>query len=146
MALASDSFTRRKSAMCDLSPALTRQALLEAFAEEDTDGSGFVDREELAKVVQSIGVEMQNPTDDMEALFETMDIDANGRIDVTEFITNFEPAMKRGGSTPMGQMDLAAIMKQTFDAMLLDARDQRTAVNRSFMQAREECGEWYCKK
>ena len=132
--------------MCDLSPALTRQALLEAFAEEDADASGFIDREELAKVVQTIGVEMQNPTDDMEALFETMDIDANGRIDVAEFMSKFEPAIKRGGSTTMGQMDLATIMKQTFDAILVDARDQRTAVNRSFMQSREECGKWYCTK
>ncbi|KAJ1468370.1 hypothetical protein T484DRAFT_1984386 [Baffinella frigidus] len=45
-----------------------------------------------------------------------------------------------------GKMDLDCIMKETFDKMLVDARDQRTAVNRSFMQAGEDCRDWFCKK
>jgi len=141
LATAADSFTkthgsmtRTKSAVSDLTSDLARQALLDAFKEADTDASGFVDLEELKQVLQTLGVEMQNPAADMAALFEAMDIDGDGHIDVVEFISKFEPAIKRGGSTMMGRMDLEFVMKETFDEMLVEAREQRTAVNRSFMQ------------
>jgi len=136
---------RRKSSLSDLTEALTRTALRHAFEDADKDSSGFVCRQELMGVLETIGVEMQNPTDDMEALFEAMDIDGDGTIDVSEFISKFEPAIKRGGSTIMAKMDLATVMKETFDAMLGEERDQRTAVNRSFMQAREDCRAFFEK-
>ncbi|KAJ1478758.1 hypothetical protein T484DRAFT_1960368 [Baffinella frigidus] len=147
-ALASESFKliRRKSSLADLTPELTRKALLEAFAEADADHSGFVDRSELAGVLAKIGVQLQNPADDVEAIFEALDMDGDGTVDVAEFCAKFEPAIKRGGSSMMGKMDLDNIMKETFDKMLGNARDQRTAVNRSFMQAREDCQDWFAKK
>mmetsp|Transcript_42806 Transcript_42806/g.97358 ORF Transcript_42806/g.97358 Transcript_42806/m.97358 type:complete len:272 (+) Transcript_42806:166-981(+) len=146
-AFASDSFKliRRKSSVSDLSPELARRALMDAFAEADKDASGFIDRAELVGVIQKMGVHMQNPTDDIDALFEALDIDGDGSIDVVEFCTKFEPAIKRDHGV-MGKMDVDVVMKETFDKMLVDARDQRTAVNRSFMQAREDCQEWFCKK
>jgi hypothetical protein len=120
--------------MSDLTSDLARQALLDAFRDADKDGSGFVELGELTQVLSTIGVEMQNPADDMAALFEAMDINEDGQIDVAEFISKFEPAIKRGGSTMMGRMDLEFVMKETFDEMLVEAREQRTAVCRSFMQ------------
>ena len=147
-AFASDSFKmiRRKSSVSDLTPELTRRALMDAFAEADKDHSGFVDRDELTKVLQTIGVVMANPNEDIDALFEALDIDGDGTIDTLEFATKFEPAIRFKGLSLMGKMDLDVIMKETFDKMLVEARDQRTAVNRSFMQARDDCGEWFCKK
>ncbi|KAJ1469786.1 hypothetical protein T484DRAFT_1981513 [Baffinella frigidus] len=149
MAMAGDNFKiqRRKSSVCDLDSHATRRALMEAFAAADTNASGFVDREELTRVLTKIEVHMQNPAEDIDAIFEAFDVDGDGAINVAEFCAKFEPAIERNGCTMMGgKMDLDSIMKETFDKMLVDARDQRTAVNRSFMQAGEDCQEWFCKK
>ena len=74
-------------------------------------------------------------------------VDGDGKLDVGEFVAKFQPAINRKTLTlVMGKMDLDAIMRETFDKMLADARDQRTAVNRSFMQAREYCQEFFSKK
>jgi hypothetical protein len=141
MAMASESFKliRRKSSVSDLTPELTRKALMETFREVDEDGSGFVDKGELTRVLSTIGVHMDNPLEDVDAIFEAMDMDGDGTIDTQEFCSRFEPAIKRCGSQALGKMDLDSIMKETFDKMLEDARDQRAFVNRSFMQARDDC-------
>ena len=126
-AFASDSFKliRRKSSMSDLTPDLTRRALLGAFTEADADHSGFVSRTELTLVLANIGVELKNPADDIDELFATMDVDGDGTLDVVEFVAKFEPAIKRKSlSLVMGKMDLDAIMRETFDKMLADARRQ----------------------
>ncbi|KAJ1466915.1 hypothetical protein T484DRAFT_1860308 [Baffinella frigidus] len=149
MAMAEDNFKiqRRRSSECDLDSHATRRALMEAFAAADTNASGFVDREELTRVLTKTEVHMQNPAEDIDAIFEAFDVDGDGAINVVDVCAKFEPAIERNGCTMMGgKMDLDSIMKETFDKMLVDARDQRTAVNRSFMQAGEDCRDWFCKK
>ncbi|KAJ1469518.1 hypothetical protein T484DRAFT_2165165 [Baffinella frigidus] len=138
---------RRRSSECELTPQLTRRALMAVFAVADTNASGFVDREELTRVLTILEVRMHNPAEDIDALFEAFDVDGDGAISIVEFCTKFEPAIERSGCKMMGsKMDFDRIMKETFAKMLVDARDQRTAVDRSFMQAGDDCQEWFCKK
>jgi len=147
--MAADSFKlmrRKSSAVSDLSSDAMRIALIGVFTEADKDSSGSLDRPQLTGLLSSLGVQLLNPIEDIDAIFEAVDTDGDGNISTVEFCTKFEPAIKRLGSSMMGKMDLDIIMKETFDKMLVDARDQRTAVNRSFMQAREDCQEWFCKK
>ncbi|KAJ1467284.1 hypothetical protein T484DRAFT_3631608 [Baffinella frigidus] len=134
---------RPKSSECDPRQTLIRRALIEAFAEADTNASGFVDREELTSVLTNSGLHALPPPHDIDAIFEALDLDGDGAINVVEFCAKFEPAIERSGCTVMGgKMDLDCIMKETFDKMLAE----RTAVNHSSMQAGEDCREWFCNK
>ena len=125
---------RRASSVSEITPELTRRALMAVFSEVDKDGSGFVDREELTRVLSILEVDMPNPADDVDALFEAIDLDCSGSIDVFEFCSKFEPnfaaAIQRSGATDIARLNIDCIFKATFEAMLSNARAARAAVNR----------------
>lgn len=57
----------------------------EAFALFDKDGDGTIDSEELGVVMKSLG---QHPTEqELEDLIAEHDVDGNGIIDFSEFLT-----------------------------------------------------------
>jgi len=82
-------------------------------------------------VLLILEVDMQNPNDDVDALFEAIDLDCSGSIDVHEFCNKFEPnfaaAIQRSGATEIPQLNIDCIFKATFETLLSDARAQRAA-------------------
>lgn len=65
--------------------AQRRNRLRLAFNRKDTDGSGFLERNEISAALSSSGIIASRSTIDM--VFEYMDSDGNGRIDLEEFVS-----------------------------------------------------------
>jgi len=73
--------------------AQKRRRLKAAFDKKDKDGSGYLERGEIAAVLGSSGIICsKNALDD---LFATMDTNSDGRIDFEEFIAFCEDAERR---------------------------------------------------
>ena len=65
--------------------ALRRQRLRLAFDRRDIDGSGYLERREVAAALANSGVIAS--VDALEGIMEDMDTDGDGRIDFEEFVT-----------------------------------------------------------
>jgi len=65
--------------------ALRRQRLRLAFDRRDIDGSGYLERSEVAAALANSGVIAS--VDALEGIMEDMDTDGDGRIDFEEFVT-----------------------------------------------------------
>ena len=63
---------------------LTHEDAMDIFKEIDTDGSGFLDQQEIKEMASRLGQPLSD--DKLAALFRTMDKDKNGRIDMSEFV------------------------------------------------------------
>jgi len=64
--------------------AQRRNRLRLAFNRKDTDGSGFLERDEISVALSSSGIIASPST--IDTVFEFMDSDGNGRIDFEEFV------------------------------------------------------------
>lgn len=64
--------------------AQRRNRLRLAFNRKDTDGSGFLERDEISVALSSSGIIASPST--IDTVFELMDSDGNGRIDFEEFV------------------------------------------------------------
>lgn len=64
--------------------AYNRRLLKQSFDSFDVDGSGTVDKEEVAQAMAQQGVEMTS--EELDELFATVDDDGSGEIDFEEFI------------------------------------------------------------
>jgi len=63
---------------------LTHEDAMDVFRDIDTDGSGFLDQQEIKDMATRLGRPLSE--EQLKSLFDTMDKDRNGRIDVEEFI------------------------------------------------------------
>jgi len=70
-----------------------RLQINQAFQEADKDGSGHLSKQELLKVLESLNITLQNPIDDMDVIFDTLDANHSGHIDLDEWGACFEPAV-----------------------------------------------------
>jgi calmodulin len=61
------------------------QELREAFNQFDQDGSGAIDRQEFAELMESLDAGMSD--DELEIGFSEVDRDGNGTIEFGEFLT-----------------------------------------------------------
>jgi len=59
-------------------------ALRKSFTEFDTDGDGFISKEELSRVIGQIGKIVK--LEELDAMYEIVDKDGNGLLDFKEFI------------------------------------------------------------
>lgn len=67
----------------------TREDVLKAFREFDTDGNGFITKAELVNIFTVIG---QNMTiEDAEKIIAELDADKDGRINYAEFVNKMMP-------------------------------------------------------
>ena len=66
-----------------LEPPSSEKDLIAAFENFDTDGSGAIDKEELERGMQAMGVDPQ--PQNIQSLMEDADIDGSGEIDLDEF-------------------------------------------------------------
>jgi len=65
-----------------------KEILRDAFAQFDTDNSGFITPEDLGTLLKSLG---QNPTDEqMEELMKSLDPEGKGKIGVDQFLSMME--------------------------------------------------------
>lgn len=64
--------------------ALRRRRLTEAFKRADVDGSGFLEKSEIAASLASAGVLLQ--ADTVQQVMKRIDLDGDGRIDFEEFV------------------------------------------------------------
>lgn len=117
-----------------------REALKRAFESADIDRSGFVDKEELEKVIRvTLQVQLQDPINDMDIIFDSLDEDKSGEVSMQEFCDLFEPTIvRRSSSSTSGTMDIDDLMKETFSGILMDARLERSVVIQGFMIANNE--------
>jgi Ca2+-binding EF-hand superfamily protein len=60
------------------------------FQEIDVDGSGTLDREEVALCAKKLGAPLSEEA--LEAAMQTMDADGNGSVDFDEFFSAFARA------------------------------------------------------
>ena len=68
-----------------------------AFDSVDTDGSGQIDQEELAKVMQQISGDLgtEPPTkEDVQEVLKHLDTDKSGKIDFNEFVVLIKDVLK----------------------------------------------------
>lgn len=59
------------------------------FAQTDTDGSGFVEKDEFSKLINELTAANEVPQpneEDMQDIFDMMDTNADGKIDQSEFV------------------------------------------------------------
>uniref|UniRef100_A0A7S0NAJ9 EF-hand domain-containing protein n=1 Tax=Hanusia phi TaxID=3032 RepID=A0A7S0NAJ9_9CRYP len=115
-----------------------RLQINQAFQEADKDGSGHLSKQELLKVLESLNITLQNPIDDMDVIFDTLDANHSGHIDLDEWGACFEPAIKRFAIAPDAKMDMEDLMKVTFAGILEDAKKERSMVIEAFMKAYEK--------
>ena len=67
-------------------PELTEEERLrQEFAQIDLDGDGRVDRNEMDTFLSKQGIDDEHRSQIVDELFDKLDQDANGRIDITEF-------------------------------------------------------------
>jgi len=59
-------------------------ALKKSFTEFDTDGDGYISKEELSRVIGQIGKMVKH--EELDAMYEIVDKDGNGLLDFKEFI------------------------------------------------------------
>jgi calmodulin len=74
-------------------PANFEQEMLAAFKVFDKDGSGTIDGDEIAKVMESFGEKLSD--EELKIMMEEVDKDGNGTIDCTyPSFDNFERARR----------------------------------------------------
>lgn len=135
-------FRRRSSAAGNNTAEQARSALIKAFEEADMDKSGMVNKEELATVIKDqLHIQLQDPTNDLDIIFDSLDEDKSGLVSMEEFCKLFEPTIvRRASSSACGNatMDIDDLMKETFSAILVDAKLERSVVIQGFMRAHHE--------
>lgn len=67
---------------------LQRQKMIKAFNEVDTDRSGSIDRDELGKMLQKLGIE--GGASKVDELIELADADRSGTIELDEWVAFLE--------------------------------------------------------
>jgi len=130
-------FKRTQSQNCDATTMRLR--IKEAFKATDVDGSGEVDKEELSAVLKTLQIDLKDPVNDIEVIFQFLDKDKRDGISEEEWCEAFEPAIYRA-TVIHGQkkMDFEDLLKDTFNLVLEDARKERGLVIETFMLAYEE--------
>ena len=83
-----DSYGGRIPKEADLVPLPLNQDVRSLFDEIDTDGSGFLDMQEIKEMSLRLGRPMSD--EDVNAVFTEMDVNKNGKIEVDEFIVWME--------------------------------------------------------
>ena len=73
--------------------------MVEAFRAFDTDGSGFISREELKNVIENLGEDMTD--EDVEQMITESDVDGDGRVKYEEFVR----MMMSQNAEPEGEYD-----------------------------------------
>ena len=85
------------------------ELLADLFNKIDTDGSGFLDREEIAQLSVELGKPLTEAELDKAML--SMDADGSGEVDLEEFVGWFE-AMKAAGEMPSWGAALAELQSK----------------------------------
>lgn len=128
-------FRRRASSSGNNTADQARAALVTAFEAADMDKSGMVDKEELGAVIKNqLHVQLQDPINDLDIIFDSLDEDKSGLVSMDEFCRLFEPTIVRRSSSS-GTMDIDDLMKETFSGILMDAKLERSVVIQGFMKA-----------
>jgi len=131
-------FRRARSSSGNANAEQARQALVQAFQSADIDRSGMIDKDELAKVIKDqLQVQLTDPINDLEIIFDSLDADKSGLVSMEEFCKLFEPNIVRRASSS-GTMDVDDLMKETFSGILMDAKLERSVVIQGFMKAHHE--------
>ena len=76
---------RRFGGGLDLSGMTEEQRLRQEFSQLDTNGDGRVDRDEMDNFLANKGVDDEHRSQIVDELFDKLDKDANGCIDLAEF-------------------------------------------------------------
>ncbi|KAG1660128.1 hypothetical protein FOA52_003788 [Chlamydomonas sp. UWO 241] len=88
------------------------ELMFKAFQEFDTDGSGFIGREELAVAMAKHG----GPQEDLDKVLADIDTDRDGRINYEEFCACFrkheEAAQEKGGFGQLVKRSMREAVKQ----------------------------------
>jgi hypothetical protein len=96
------------------------------------------DKDELNNVIRNqLHVQLQDPINDIDIIFDSLDADKSGLVSMDEFCKLFEPSIIRRASSA-GTMDVDDLMKETFSAILFDAKLERSIVIQGFMRAHAE--------
>lgn len=69
------------------------EELKSLFAYLDKDNSGYISKENLEQVIRSLKKDVS--TSDLRAMIDEVDVNQNGQIDFTEFISFMEHELKR---------------------------------------------------
>jgi len=133
-------FRRRSSACSNTTADQARAQLLRAFEDADKDQSGKISKEELSIVLRNnLQIQLSDPVNDLEIIFDSLDNDHNGLICYDEFCRLFEPMIvRRASSSGTGTMDIDDLMKEAFNTILNDAKVERSIVIQGFMRAHQK--------
>ena len=127
--------TRSSGSRKELTASAARSSLEDAFKDADLDGSGMIDRDELRHTVcKRLQIELTDPVEDCNIIFDLCDLDGSGEIDFHEFCSVMEPTIA-SFEREERQIDLQEVMAKTFKQVLTDARRERALVIEAFGKA-----------
>jgi Ca2+-binding EF-hand superfamily protein len=91
------------------------------FLALDSDGSGTLDKDEVLNAPEDVKNELSKcvPSDDLGLLFEMIDVDGGGEIDVEEFITGLSQiALSNQPMDEIRQSKMIEIMKKEVTSLV----------------------------
>jgi len=145
-------FRRTTSATQNATATQARLQLKEAFKEIDKDSSGAIDQTEFQDVLKYLQIQLQDPLNDADTVFDYMDHNGNGLITCDEFLNTFDDLIHKREA--VGHMDVDDVIKDTLCGILSRAREERGHVIQAFMIAGQNIehndegfgkGYWGCK-
>jgi len=101
--------------------ALFKEEVEPAFKKFDKDGSGSIDKEELAALSKDLGAELN--ADQLTDALKDLDLNGDGVIDVKEFSRWYFTGMKPYNGTRRSLLKASAATKKIFDAVAEQAKN-----------------------
>ena len=113
------------------------------FTEFDVDGSGAVDTEEVAAMIESLGMVLKK--EELDAMIKMADEDGSGEIEFDEFVLMMVNAATQGAETKGGQ-SFASIIKKKANSVPCNWRTDRSGAGIEIIESVDADGKGSGKK
>eukprot|EP00285_Hemiselmis_virescens_P014427 CAMPEP_0173387602 /NCGR_PEP_ID=MMETSP1356-20130122/10077_1 /TAXON_ID=77927 ORGANISM="Hemiselmis virescens, Strain PCC157" /NCGR_SAMPLE_ID=MMETSP1356 /ASSEMBLY_ACC=CAM_ASM_000847 /LENGTH=250 /DNA_ID=CAMNT_0014344271 /DNA_START=61 /DNA_END=813 /DNA_ORIENTATION=+ len=120
------------------------QAISEAFASLDKDGSGTLSVHEIEVGLKRLMI-LNDPRNDTDSICAALDINGDGQIHPEEFHSYIHPTVDSYASSGK-YLDVQDIMKEAFQATIAEGRRSRDEVIQGFMQAAAQTADAHSKQ
>jgi len=113
-----------------------RDAVVEAFADLDTDGNGKLTVDEVAQGLKRI-LDLQDPTNEADSICNAIDQNGDGHIDIDEFFNYIQPTCVKWLAAGK-MMVVEDILADAFRSSIAADKAERDAIIEAFMLSQKE--------